>query len=156
MKIVIFLIPCVAIVHLSASGQGTLNFSNLTGDSVDAPVTNAAGNRIIGPAPYVADLFWSGDTNASVGSLTAAGFNVPFSTSTLNGGGYFLGGTKTLPTQQLILAQVRVWDVTYGTTYAQARDNGGEFGYSNPILAVPTIPPPRPGILSAFKASNWG
>jgi hypothetical protein len=64
-------------------GQGILIFSNMAGTDVDAPVSNAARNRIIGPAP---DLFWSSDTNAPSESLTPAGFNQPFSTITLNGG----------------------------------------------------------------------
>ena len=128
-------------------GQGTVNFSNLVGPSgtaLNAPVTNLTGQRIVGPSPYVADLYWSSDSNALLDSLVAAGFNQPFSTITLSGG-YFLGGVKTLPTVVPVLVQVRVWDTTYGATYAQARDNGGEFGASNPILLPPLDFPPGSG-----------
>ena len=133
----VFLLACIPI---KSKGQGTLQFMNF-GANVNAPVTNAAGNRIIGPSPYVADLYWSSDTNSPVGSLTAAGFNRSFTTLTLSGGGYFLGGVQTLPVLGPVLAQVRVWDMTYGATYAQARDNGGEFGTSNPVLVFLDLPP---------------
>jgi hypothetical protein len=39
------------------------------------------------------------------------------------------------------VAQVRVWDTTYGSTYYQARDNGGEFCFSNLITIAPSVPP---------------
>jgi hypothetical protein len=125
-------------------GQGDINFANIGSGGVDAPVSNAAGNRIIGPGPYVADLFWSSDTSTPMDSLMPAGFNQPFSTVTLNGGGYFVGGPRTMPVATLIAAQVRVWDTTFGATYAQARDNGGEFGFSNVIFISPSIPPGPP------------
>src|SRR5260221_836709 len=134
MKILLLLILNLTLIQLNVYCQGTLIFSNIAGSDVDAPVTNAAGNRIIGPAPYVADLFWSSDTNAALDSLSPAAFNQSFLTTTFNGGGDFNGGTRTLPWGEWILAQVRVWDSTYGATYTQARDNGGEFGSSNPIL----------------------
>jgi hypothetical protein len=140
----------IALIPFHVHSQGTVNFSNFAGVgtfAVDAPVTNAAGIRIVGPGPYVADLFWSSNTNAPVDSLTPAGFNQPFSTTTFSGGGYFVAGSKTLPTADWILAQVRVWDTTYGATYAQARDAGGEFGFSNLILVIPSIPPGPPTIL---------
>src|SRR5215813_10101847 len=84
----------------SSFAQGTLNFANI-GPGLDAPVTNAAGQRIIGPGPYVADLFWSSDTSASPDVLMPAGFNVGFSSLTNfsiltnKGGGYFIGGGRT-------------------------------------------------------------
>jgi hypothetical protein len=97
---------------LRLHGQGTLNFSNFA-NGVDAPVTNAAGIRIVGPGPYVADLFWSSDTNAPTDSLTPAGFNQPFLTTAFSGGGYFIAGSKTMTgAVGSIRAQVRVWDIT--------------------------------------------
>jgi hypothetical protein len=85
-----------------------------------------------------------------------AAFNQTFSTSTLYGGGHFIGGSKTMPVTGWILAQVRVWDMTYGATYAQARDAGGEFGSSNPILVLLTIPPPPPGDLKGLQGFQLG
>ena len=140
-----------------AHAQGTVLFANFA-SGVNAPVTNTAGERIIGPSPYVADLFWSTDTSSSLDSLTAAGFNQPFSTLTLNGGGYFLAGTRSLQAgAELILGQVRVWDMGYGATYNQARSNGGEFGYSNPFvitLAVPLAPATPMTGLQGFQLSR--
>ena len=86
MKNLLLQILGVLLMPFYVHGQGTINFSSIA-SSVDAPVTNTAGKRIIGPAPYVADLFWSSDTNAPSDSLAPAGFNQPFSTTTLNGGG---------------------------------------------------------------------
>jgi len=124
----------------AAFGQGVIIFANAA-QGVDAPVTNAAGSRILGPGPYVADFFWSANTNASMDGLSPFGVNAPFYTNPAQAG-YFVGRGITLPVAlQAILAQVRVWDTTYGATYEQARGSGGEFGFSNLILAYPDLPP---------------
>ncbi len=116
-------------------GQGYIDFRNGTSDP-DAPVTNAAGSRISGPSPYVADLFWSTNTDALMDNLAA--FNMPVAFSSIPG--YFGGGGRNGPPIDTLF-QVRVWDTTYGSTYYQARDNGGEFGFSNLIVTTPSIPP---------------
>lgn len=120
-----------------------------------APVFDATGNLVPGPGPYVADFFWSANTNASMDSLNPAGRNTPFVTNS-PGAGYFFGGTVTLFTPSFdILGQVRVWDTTYGATYFEARDNGGEFGFSNLIpvtLVTGGGSPPYPLIgLQSFQ-----
>ncbi len=116
-------------------GQGVVDFENLE-SGVNAPVTNAAGSRISGP---------STDTNARMDSLRAAGFNTQFSTYP----GYFLGGGKDLGVGiVLVLCQVRVWDTSYGATYQEARDRGGEFGFSNLITITPDY---GPGPLTVLK-----
>jgi hypothetical protein len=79
----------------AAFGQGEIIFAN-AGVGVDAPVTNAAGNRILGPGPYVADFFWSSNTNASMDSLSAWGINSPFYNNPAQAG-YFVGRVITLP-----------------------------------------------------------
>ena len=128
-KAFLLLIASATLLACNGRSQGTVNFSNFAGvgaSAVDAPVTNAAGIRIVGPGPYVADLFWSSDTNAPTDSLTPAGFNQPFLTTAFSGGGYFIAGSKTITgAVGIIRAQVRAWDITYGATYGQARDNGG-------------------------------
>jgi hypothetical protein len=149
------LIGHLTLLALSSYGQGEIIFANLA-SGVDAPVTNAAGIRIVGPAPYLADLFWSSDTNAPTDSLTPAGFNQPFSTSTLYGGGHFVAGCRLMPTADWIRAQVRVWDATYGPTYEQARDNGGEFGSSNLILVRPDLPPGPCAPLTGLQGFQLG
>ncbi len=127
--------------------QDSILFANVEG-GVDAPITNAAGQRIVGPSSYVADLFWSTDTNARMDSLRAAGFNTQFSTYP----GYFLGGGKDLGVGiVLVLCQVRVWDTSYGATYQEARDRGGEFGFSNLITILPDYPPGPETVLNGLE-----
>jgi len=111
-------------------------FQNLA-SGVDAPVTNAIGNRIVSPSPYVADLFWSTNAEASMDSLTSFNMPVQFSSTA----GYFFGGGRTAGPPIPTLVQVRVWDATYGSTYYEARDKGGEFGFSNLITITPSVPP---------------
>jgi len=152
MKAVIALMTAIVFFgeSVSAFAQGQVNFSN-AGPGVNAPISDASGNRIIGPSPYVADLFWSTDTNAPMDNLTPASQNTPFSSVTNYGGGYFFGGSITLP-WTTILAQVRVWDTRFGTTYYGARDKGGEFGFSNLIIVVPDPAPGQPSPLTGLES----
>ena len=133
-----------------AQTEGQVGFANLA-PGVNAPVLNAAGNPITGPGPYVADLFWSINTNAAMDSLTAVGHITPFAGPAPYGPGYFFGGDVNLPFEYL-LAQVRVWDTNYGTTYYQAQGNGGEFGFSNFIIIRPLPPPSTPGLLTGLQS----
>jgi hypothetical protein len=127
---------------LGAYAQGTLNFSSFA-TGVNAPVTNAAGVKIVASTGnYVADLFWSNTTNAPTDSLTAAGFNVPFSTLTLSGGGYFLGGARTINgASGQIEAQVRVWDLSKGATYDLAKQVGIDYGASSSFVFTLALNP---------------
>jgi hypothetical protein len=140
--------------------QGTLVFANLA-SGVNVPgvyyigLMGPSGQRVTDPA-FLADLYFSTSTNAPTDSLQAAGFNVPFSTITAGGGGYFLGGTRTVPgATGSIVAQVRVWDSRLGSTFeaVRAQPNLG-FGYSNPFiinLAIPPAPaPPLSGLSAPF------
>jgi hypothetical protein len=133
-------------VAASSFGQGAITFANYGGGGrLDAPVTNAAGTRITGP-PYVAHFFWSSNTQATMDSLEPAGTDTTF--SDFQGGGYFLSGSLYLPVAEIpILSQVRVWDTNYGSNYYQARDKGGEFGFSNIITVHPSVPPGTPTTL---------
>jgi len=138
MKLSLHLSFVIASCSLSFS-QGVVNFAN-TFNGIDAPVTNANGNRIVGPSQYVAHFFWSSNTQATMDILEPAGFDTQFSGQ--YGGGYFLGGGITLPVPEIqIVAQVRVWDTNYGSIYYEARDKGGEFGFSNLITVTPSTPP---------------
>jgi len=86
---------------------------------------------------FVADLYFSTTTNTPTEFLVAAHFNTPFSLTTGGGGGYFLGGTKTLasvPAGTAIEAQVRVWDSYYGSTWESARAISGLDGRSSPVI----------------------
>ena len=132
---------------------GFVDFSNLT-PAANAPVSDASGKPIIG-GPYVADLFWSANTNAPMDALTPAGDKTPFTSFDNSGPGYFFGGAITFHSVYAgvrILVQVRAWDTTYGSSYYEARDNGGEFGFSNSFLAVPTVPPSIPWYLYGLQS----
>ena len=134
------LLPAIAFLSAASQllGQGSISLANYVAGAVNAPVTNAAGNLIVGP-PYLAHFFWSSNTQSTMDNLEPAGFDAQF--STFQGGGYFLTYPVNLPVGVMpILAQIRVWDTNYGSGYYQARDNGGEFGFSNLIIAYPTIP----------------
>jgi hypothetical protein len=137
-----------------AFAQGTLVFANLA-SGVNAPVTNKLTGARLTTVNFMADLYFSNTTNAPTDSLTAAGFNVIFSTTTSGGGGgYFLGGTRTVTgAGGFIEAQVRVWDSQFGGTYDAARSAGGLAGVSAPIivnLAIPPAPAPAMAGLQGF------
>src|SRR6266699_1017697 len=133
--------------------QGTLTFANGAG-GVNAPVTDHNGAKINAPN-FVADLYYSTDTAAATSSLIPAGFNVSF--STVAGGGYFLGGVRTIAgVTGTIEAQVRVWDTATYSSYDAAKVGpGGEWGFSNPTilvtLATGATPPPAMTGLTGFQ-----
>ena len=134
-----------------ALAQGEITFSN-GALGVNAPISAASGNRIIGPSSYVADLFWSSDTNAPMDSLVAAGSETGFSSTTMNGGGYFYGFVTLSVGEIPVLVQVRVWDASYGSTYYAARNSGGEFGFSNRFIITPSVPPGQPASLFGLQS----
>lgn len=134
----------------AAQGIGEVTFSNF-GGGVNAPVFDATGNPITAPSPYVADLFWSVNTNATMDELTAVGDMTPFAGAASFGSGYFFGGSVNLPSIY-ILAQVRAWDTNYGSTYYTARDHGGEFGFSNLIVVFPAPAPGTPTPLTGLQS----
>jgi len=133
-------------------GQGQIAFGNLFKGYVNAPISDAAGQLITWPSPYVADLFYSSNTHALMDELIATGQPVDFLAPTNYGAGYFFLRTVTLPVVGVILAQVRAWDTNYGSTYYEARDKGGEFGFSNLILTDAGAPPGVPGLLIGLQS----
>jgi hypothetical protein len=139
------IISVVVLVGASLCFGQDIDFANF-GNGIDAPITNAGGTAIAGSTSYVADLFWSTNLSAGFEELSQAGYDQPFT-----GSGYFLGGAKTL-VWTLILAQVRVWDTNYGSTYYQARDHGGEFGFSNFITLTPSLGPGPPTALVGLRS----
>src|SRR5690242_18328687 len=137
---------------LPAHAQRTLGFANIA-NGINAPVTNASGQRISGPGQFVADLFYSTNTNSipnplGSDSFLAAGFNQGFAT---NHAGYFVGGCKSQTNATNIVIQVRVWDTTYGATYAKARDAGGQFGYSGYFVITLASAPATPTLLTRLN-----
>ena len=105
-----------------AAAQGQVIFANF-GAGVNAPISDILGNRIIGPYAYVAHLFWSIDTNATMDSLAPIGVDASFISQPITnyGYGYFFGGAITFPVAGAqIAAQIRVWNTNYGPTYYEA------------------------------------
>ncbi|HTL56350.1 MAG TPA: hypothetical protein VL361_11770 [Candidatus Limnocylindrales bacterium] len=129
------LIITLSLVASTLFGQGVIVFQNAAAN-VNAPVTNASNGLVLGPSSYVADLFFSTNTQSSMDELAPLNMPVTFSTNP----GYFYGGIRyMLPVSTLV--QVRVWDSNYGKTYYEARNDGGEFGYSNSLILTPDVPP---------------
>jgi len=156
-----FILAVFAVSGTPVQAQSSLNFANAA-PGVNAPITNASGQRISAPGPFAAELFFSTNTNAvpnplGSDSLTAAGLTQPFSSIF---DGYFLGGEKIVTNASgSILGQVRVWDTSYGSTYADARDNGGQFGYSDAFVMTLTAAPETPAIMKGmegFSLTNLG
>ena len=141
-----------------AFAQGQVDFANVA--HVNAPISDSSGNRIIGPYTYVAHLFWSGDTNATMDSLAPIGVDASFLSQPITnvgfGYGYFLGGAITFLLSDYpstyIVAQVRVWNTNYGSTYYEARDTGGDFGFSNLVIVRPIMPPGEPNPLTGLQS----
>jgi len=146
----LILILLASTLAVESYAQRALDFANCA-PGVNAPITNAAGSRITAPSSFVVDLFYNTNTNAvpnplGSDSFLAGGFNQGFSSGRP---GYFLGGSKSL-TATNIIVQVRCWDSSYGSTYAAARDAGGQFGYSGTFVITLTAPPATPVLLSGL------
>src|SRR5689334_9811446 len=152
MKPLLILAATTLAAVLPLQAQRALVFVNIA-PGINAPITNAAGQRITSPGPFVADLFYSTNTNSvpnplGSDSFLAAGFNQGFCSG---GPGYFIGGCKSFTNATNIVVQVRVWDTTYGSTYAAARDAGGQFGYSGYFVITLASPPSTPALLSSLN-----
>ena len=141
-----------------AFAQGQVVFANFGFSAAIAPISDVSGDRIIGPSPYVAHLFWSVDTNATMDSLAPIGADASFLSQPITnagyGYGYFFGGAITFPVfpPQNIVAQVRVWNTNYASTYYEARDKGGDFGFSNLVIVEPIPPPGTPDPLIGLQS----
>jgi len=105
------------VASLAAFGQGTLNFANLNGTAVNAPVTLSDGTTKLAGAQYMAALF----AGASAGSMSQVA-TTPFVSA-----GYFLGGTTVIPgvaPGATAFVAIEVWNTTAGATFAAAQGSG--------------------------------
>jgi hypothetical protein len=129
-------VALLIILAQSAFSQATFFFRNFDAEGLDAPVFDAAGNRLSGDN-YVAVLY-GGPTqdslvlaNAGVGSMSP----VPF-TATFGGqAGYFSRAGQLYLNNVLQLGyawlQVRAWDTRLGATYDDVMRLGvGGYGQS--------------------------
>jgi hypothetical protein len=150
---------CVAMV-ISVCGidrahsQATFNFDNYR--RVDAPIFDAAGNRLFG-TNFLAALYGGPSPNSlepAYVSLSSGHHPAQSAIAFLRDGqaGYFAGGKAyvgNVPGGADAWLQVRAWDTTLGATYEEVAALGqGGFGESNifqerggdDTLGVPKLP----------------
>jgi len=164
MKMHFIKLACISINLMPAIvlAQSTFRFENFNAYAgIDAPVFDAAGNRLAG-TDYAAEL-WGGAASDSL-SPTLEFFSgqrniQPFATGLA--AGYFTS-TKSMAVWQVFggqsaWLQVRAWDTRLGSTYEAVQVLGlGGFGESqpfyaqggNPLADPPDIPKPLVGLQS--------
>jgi len=164
-KLVIMAAAIFATVNIFA--QGTVNFSNIGGQSVFNTLTGAAGIAgttfsvqlyqlvFANPPGDPTSTFTNGDPRVQF-PTTDAGFTALGAKVTLAAAGFFVGGNRIAeitPPGAFGYFQVRAWETAFGATYeaaAAANPVGGRtalLGKSN-IVRVdtgdPTTVPPGP------------
>jgi hypothetical protein len=156
MKKLLIISALVIAGALSVHAQGRIAFAS-AGVGVNAkfatsPLSPTGSNLITASmANFRADLFWApGNTTVGVDASTLApqNYNANFSTVALQAG-YFGVGTRTVEgwVSGPIVAQVRVWDTSFGS-YAQAHDALGGSWFESPLFIVtPTVVPTAPANL---------
>ena len=159
----LILITAICQLTRPALAQSTFAFRNFLGfgSSVDAPVFDAAGNRLSG-TNYVA-LLYGGQTMNSLAPAINFGSGtvmpVPLTLVVAGLGGYLDGGTvqvDTLPCGGLAWLQVRAWDARLGATYGDVVKLGlGGYGESNLFQdpgGNPCYPITPPGFLLGLQS----
>lgn len=148
----------VLLVALSANAQnGRIIFAS-GGGGVNAkfqlPADHPLGQQLVSGSlgQFRADLFWvSGSSTVGMTSedlLNQAHYDQPF----LNGfqAGYFAGGLKQLTNwlSGTIVAQVRVWDTSFGD-YDTAKISYGSSWFESPLFTIlpTTSPTPAPNLV---------
>ncbi|MBE0544087.1 MAG: PEP-CTERM sorting domain-containing protein [Verrucomicrobia bacterium] len=142
------------LVGAVAYGQGTINFANIAGAAVNAPVTQNDGLTRLAGAQFQVQLL----AGSSADSLTAIA-TAPFQTG--GGAGYFVGGTQVVPGVAggaTAWVQILAWDTTAGASYAAALASGMDnvYGFSG-IFSVVTgnpnaEPPGTPALLTGLES----
>lgn len=129
MKKVLGLVTMLALT-VGVVGQGQVNFLNFNGTTVNALVSNAAGDLC--DNTYMGQLYGGPDA----GSLAAVGDPVAFIS-----GGIISGGTVNIPTVTpaggAAAVQLRAWASADGATWEVAKA-GGEAGESGIISLAAT------------------
>lgn len=142
---------------VAAYAQGTVNFANIVGTTLNAPITLDGGTTRLDGATYRAELLGG----ASAGSL------VPIASVAFNSGGgagYFLGGSQVIPGVpggSVAFIQVRAWSTAAGADFAAALAAGqagtaNAYGQStvfsvttgNPLAQPPGTPATLVGLTS--------
>lgn len=134
--------------------QGTINFANIYGSSVNAPVYESDGLTKLSGSQFMAELL-AGPSASSLGSVATTSFLAG------NGAGYFLGGTQTIdsvPPAGIAWVAVDVWNTASGASFSQAKTSGlANSWWESSIFQVQTgsslINPSTPGILTGLGNS---
>jgi hypothetical protein len=143
-----------AVVHVQTPG-GSVQFSNA---AIRAPVTSTDGTTLLAGDNYLAQLF----AGTSLDDLRPVAGAVPFGSDAA--AGFWRGGTRSIPflaPGSVAFLQVRVWETSAGTTFAEAFAAARPVGISAAIQATlggvgtpPTLPAPLTGILP-FSLQFW-
>lgn len=118
--------------------QSSFSFRNLVPPVIDAPVFDAAGNRLAG-TNYLAMLYGGPAINSLEPAWAETGTDmapVPFTYAPTDQAGYFSQNGATIignvPCAGVAWLQVRAWDAQLGPTYEDVVNLGlGGYGESN-------------------------
>jgi hypothetical protein len=156
MKKLIISAICV-LAALSSYGQGQVDFTNFATPPgmpvIDAPVFDIDGTTRLDGGAFLAQLY----AGPAGGTLAAIGTPTPFLSGA--GAGYFGGGSLAIPgvaagtTADL---QVRAWDASGGSTFADAVNAGVSTGMSDLLTGITTggsgSPPSAPSPLTGLTS----
>jgi hypothetical protein len=149
---VLLLVTLLALAPVFVFGQGTLNFANAA-FGVDARIVDSDAQPLSGSI-WAADLYWAPGVVADSTVLFALGQPTTFSAQP-TGAGYFFGDTRTIlgvGGGGVITAQVRVWNVAYGSSWVNAFVNFSPVGESTlfqvTLSALPDPPVNLTGLTS--------
>ena len=116
-RLFFFLVASAEVIM--AHAQGTVNFINIFGNSVNAPVYMSDGVTPLSGPQFMAELF-AGPSQSSLASIATTGF-IP------SAGGYYNGGTQYINSVlpgTTAWVQVDVWNTASGATFAEAKTSG--------------------------------
>ena len=143
-----------AVVNVQTPG-GSVQFSNA---AIRAPVTGIDGTTLLSGDNYLAQLF----AGTSLDDLRPVAGAVPFGSDAA--AGFWRGGTRNIPfltPGSVAFLQVRVWETSAGTSFAEAFAAARPVGISTAIQATlggvgvpPTLPAQLAGILP-FSLQFW-
>jgi hypothetical protein len=149
----LLLIAASMMVAVGLYAQGTVNFQNIP-PVPDAPVFNIDGTTRLSGPNFQAMLYAGPDA----GNLAAVGAAVPFLAG--EGAGYFIGGSRAIPTVApgaTAFIEVRAWDSTSGASWEVATIRGQSmepFSLVTGGLSVDGAPPTLPAIMTGMTSFN--
>jgi len=150
---------------LSSFAQGTVNFSNATGNTTQRVRMDDPNTGALAPAgtTYSFGLYYAADGTSDESMFVMLGASTGVAGAAGTQTGLYNGGTRTAPTATaggFGMFQVRGWETAYGASYELARaSNQGRLGKSN-IVRVDTgdpttVPAGTPASLTAAGISGF-